>query len=68
MKFFVIILIIVGLILIGVLTFLKYVRKTLSNIFPSNVPNQKKQDDVIYRNDDVVVLKGEAKNKPKEKK
>ena len=68
MKFLLIILVVIGLILLGVLTFLKYVRKTLGNIFPPNNPNQKKQDDVIYRNDDVVVLKGEAKNKPKEKK
>ena len=68
MKFLGILLIVFGVIFIGIMIFLKFIRNTLVNLFSPLTKEQKKEEDVLYRNDDVVVLKGEAKDKNKKKK
>jgi len=72
-KFLIILLVIIVLVIIGV----SYVFKSVRKIFTAFIPNEqfnkassqkKKYDNVIYDKDDVVVLKGEAKDKDKDKK
>jgi archaellum component FlaF (FlaF/FlaG flagellin family) len=64
MKFLIIILSVFGLIFIAILVFLKFLRNTITNLFSQSQNRTKKQaDDVLFNKDEVVVLKGEAKDK-----
>lgn len=47
----------------------KYLNKKMINIFGSSFTStpEKKKDEVIYKENDVVVMKGEAKSKDKAK-
>lgn len=63
LKFIIILLIIIALILLGLSALFKKVRNLFDiNQYTQNAQNNKKNDDdIVYRKDDVVVLKGEAK-------
>jgi hypothetical protein len=64
MKFIVILVIVLGMLLMGVLFFLKIIRNTLASIFNPTINNKKRKDDeILYKDEEIVVLKGEAKQK-----
>jgi uncharacterized membrane protein len=72
-KFLLLLLIIVVLAIIGVSVIFKSIKRIFTPFIPQDQINKdqtrkKKYDNVIYDKDDVVVLKGEAKDKDKDTK
>ena len=72
-KLIIILLVVAGLAILGVTFVMKSVKRFFSAFSPTQDHQKttgrddKKYDNVIYNKDDVVVLKGEAKNGKKEK-
>jgi uncharacterized protein (UPF0333 family) len=71
-KFLILLLIIIVLAIIGVSYVFKSVRKFFSVLDPTQMDKRaksarKKDENVIYNKDDVVVLKGEARNEEKDR-
>jgi len=69
LKFLIIFLLLFGVILFGFLFTVRFLKNTFTGMFGFNQqPEKKKKEDIIYDSDEVVVLKGEAKNKTKKEK
>ncbi len=69
MKFLIIIAIITALFYFGGIYIKKTLNKKLKNIFTAGFGTEKKEekDEVLYKEDDIIVLKGEAKDKEQKK-
>jgi len=72
-KFLIIFLVVILLAFIGVSVIFKSIRRIFTAFIPQDDINKdqtrkKKYDNVIYDKEDVVVLKGEAKDKDKDTK